>query len=89
MAKFKAGTIVITKSADDKLSRLDVIKAIKRHIDGDFGESEEDSININNENIEKGSGRIMSIYTSSNNIKFWIITESDRSFTTVLLPKDY
>jgi hypothetical protein len=33
--------------------------------------------------------RILSAYLSANGTKFWIITEADRSVTTVLLPEDY
>jgi hypothetical protein len=31
----------------------------------------------------------MSVYQDSKNTKFWIITEADRSVTTVLLPEEY
>jgi hypothetical protein len=33
--------------------------------------------------------RILSAYRASNGVKFWIITESDRHATTVLLPQEY
>ena len=33
--------------------------------------------------------RLLSSYRDRNQIKFWIITEADRSTTTVLLPDDY
>jgi hypothetical protein len=33
--------------------------------------------------------RIRSVYTAANGIRFWIITEADRSASTILLPKDY
>ena len=42
-----------------------------------------------NERALRGGGRLFSAYRSSQDIKFWIITECDRSVTTVLLPKDY
>jgi hypothetical protein len=33
--------------------------------------------------------RLFSVYHDRNNVKFWIITEADRSATTILLPEDY
>jgi len=33
--------------------------------------------------------RILSVYHAANGTKFWLITEADRSVTTVLLPEDY
>ena len=33
--------------------------------------------------------RILSAYNTSQDIRVWVITESDRSSTTVLLPEDY
>jgi len=38
--------------------------------------------------LEKGF-RLLSVYHAANGVKFWIITEADRSATTVLLPEDY
>jgi hypothetical protein len=42
-----------------------------------------------NERALKHEGRLFSAYQSTQNIKFWIITEADGSVTTVLLPEDY
>jgi hypothetical protein len=42
-----------------------------------------------NERAVKHGGRLFSAYISTNQVKFWIITECDRSATTVLLPEDY
>jgi hypothetical protein len=36
-----------------------------------------------------GGFRLLSVYRSSAGEKFWIITEADRSATTVLMPEDY
>ena len=38
--------------------------------------------------LEEGH-RLLSAYTAANGVKFWIITEWDRSATTILLPDDY
>lgn len=42
-----------------------------------------------NDRALQGGGRLFSAYLSSKEIKFWIITEQDRSATTVLLPEEY
>ena len=34
-------------------------------------------------------GRLLSVYHTLNDTKFWIITEADRSATTILLPEEY
>jgi hypothetical protein len=55
---------------------------------GDWGDLCQEDIDENNRALEVGS-RILSAYTSSSKVKFWIITEWDRSVTTVLLPSEY
>jgi len=42
----------------------------------------------NHEAVSKG-GTVASIFTASNGAKFYILTEADRSTTTVLLPEEY
>lgn len=87
-ALFPLGREVVTAHANDVLSNADISAAMERHKHGDWGEvSEEDR--KTNDNAVRDGFRIMSAYTSSNGEKFWIITEADRSYTTVLLPEDY
>jgi hypothetical protein len=59
-----------------------------RHVRGDWGTLDPEDWN-SNERALKGEGRLFSAYLSIQNIKFWIITECDRSVTTILLPEDY
>ena len=55
---------------------------------GDWGElCDEDRVANDQALIQEA--RVMSVYTSSAGVTFWIITEWDRSVTTVLLPEDY
>jgi len=42
-----------------------------------------------NEQALQKSLRLFSVYRADNGTIFWIITEADRSATTVLLPEDY
>lgn len=87
-AKFSLGQLVATTHAASRLSPEDVAVGIGRHASGDWGEVCEDDQASNEEALVEGL-RLMSVYTSSSGITFWIITEWDRSITTVLLPEDY
>ncbi len=82
------GQVVITANARNILTDLDINMALKRHQSGDWGELCDEDKRAN-EDALKNSDRILSVYRSSNGKKFWIITESDRQYTTVLMPEDY
>ena len=84
---FNYGRVVITAEALDVLSLADVYSALKRHINGDWSELSEHDFQKNQSALDDGD-RLLSKYTSGYE-DFWIITESDRSVTTVLLPSDY
>ncbi|MCM1224336.1 MAG: hypothetical protein NC548_58775, partial [Lachnospiraceae bacterium] len=61
---------------------------LARHQSGDWGEVSKSDWMANN-NALKSGGRILSAYTANGGKTFWIITEADRSHTTVLMPDDY
>jgi hypothetical protein len=84
---FKLGRLVITSNADDVLTREDVFIALLRHATCDWGESKDKE--LNDAAVENNNDRILSVYRDSKGTKFWIITEADRSATTILLPDDY
>ena len=85
---FALGQIVITRHAQNVLSNRDLNEALIRHLEGDWGQVRESDRQLNDSAIQDG-GRIMSEYCSGNGVRFWIITEYDRSVTTILLPSDY
>lgn len=87
-AKFKPGRIVTTPNALNHLSYDDIVASLLRHITGDWGDVCEDDRKENEKSLREGR-RLLSVYHGGNRIKFWIITEADRSVTTVLLPEDY
>ena len=87
-SRFSLGQVVITPGANAALDRQDVVTALRRHHSGDFGDMCEEDKAYNQEALETG-GRIMSAYHDRNDTKFWIITEHDRSATTILLPDEY
>ena len=85
--KFPIGELVITANAQAQLEPAAVQQAITRHVAGDWGEVCPDDAELNEEGLKQGD-RLLSVYRSGETV-FWIITESDRSVTTVLMPEDY
>ena len=61
---------------------------LRRHVAGDWGDLDEADRQENEKSLKNGF-RLLSAYRSITGIRFWIITEADRSLTTVLLPEDY
>ena len=87
-AKFDTGVLVFTRGVIFEISEDDAIGAFVRHQNGDWGlVCEEDRLE-NELSLEHGF-RLLSVYESSEGKRFWIITEADRSVTTVLLPEEY
>ena len=86
--RFSLGRIVITRNALDVLSSDDVWEALKRHVNGDWGDVCEGDDELNDDALIS-EGRLLSVYSDRSGTRFWIITEWDRSATTILLPEDY
>lgn len=82
------GQCVITPTAAAVLAQPDVVSALRRHASGDWGQVDADDRRANDDALRFGA-RLLSAYTSASGTKFWVITEADRSVTTVLLPDDY
>ena len=86
--KFPLGDALITPNALSHLTQDDFGHGLARHQSGDWGDVCEDDRRQNELSLEKGL-RLHSVYRARSGIKFWIITEADRSATTVLMPEDY
>jgi hypothetical protein len=86
--KFLFGQTVITPNALSKLTNGDILPALARHVIGDWGELDPEDKQANDKALIEGT-RLLSAYSSSQNLTFWIITEWDRSVTTILMPEDY
>jgi hypothetical protein len=86
--KLKLGQLAITLAALQVLTRRDIRIALVSHMVGDWGEVCEEDRRANDQALIEG-GRLVAVYRSSTGIKFYAITEADRSYTTVLLPEDY
>lgn len=86
---FSTGQVIATQAvvAHLQLHSINANQFIERHSNGDWGNIPPDDIQENIFAIENGL-RIMSSYTIAN-AEIWIITEADRSVTTLLFPSDY
>jgi hypothetical protein len=86
--KFRLGQVVITANAQARLDSNSVHEGLCRHAACDWGDISPDDAAENDAALSKVDGRLMSVYGTGDE-RFWIITEADRSVTTVLLPEDY
>ena len=89
--KFSLGAIVATPGALQALQALheDPADYLVRHVTGDWGELDAHDRRVNEEALRLGH-RLLSAYTlRDGETKIWIITEWDRSATTMLLPNEY
>lgn len=86
-AKFPLGQVVITANAVEHLDTMAVRDALHRHAAGDWGDICPDDVRENEHSLKAGF-RLFSAYGTGQG-RFWIITEADRSVTTVLMPEDY
>lgn len=88
---FQLGRVVATAGVSrwmNSQGNSDFVRtSLSRHSQGDWGELCDEDKALNNEAVKDGS-RILSAY-SHDNEKIWVITESDRSCTTVLFPSEY
>lgn len=87
-ATIKLGAVYTTPGALEKVPKAAIYAALERHKHGDWGCLDPEDRAANNRAVKSG-GRILSAYLAPDGTKFWIITEADRSYTTVMLPTDY
>lgn len=87
--RFPLGTIVTTHGADRLLQRHNhsPLWYLARHQCGDWGHVPPDDAKANEDALLSGA-RILSAFTVEG-YRLWIITEADRSATTLLLPEEY
>jgi hypothetical protein len=89
-ARFHLGQVVATPAALAALEQSGDNPGVllKRHVTGDWGELDEHDRAENERSVGQGF-RILSAYTLASGVRLWIITEADRSSTTLLLPSEY
>jgi hypothetical protein len=87
---FPLGQIVATPGALQALERAEQLPGefLDRHGNGDWGDVPEADKQENDFSVQHGL-HILSAYTTSAGETIWILTEADRSITTLLLPEDY
>jgi len=91
--KFSLGQMVMTRGVNDKIAEDSefskfVLRSMGRHAIGDWGDLGEEDKQANDEALKIGE-RLFSAYEQGDLPKIWIITEYDRSVTTVLFPSEY
>ena len=88
--KFLLGLITATNGALKALeeARQEAMEFLSRHQHGDWGEVDEEDKKENDLSV-LNNFRILSAYTLKTGVKIRIITEADRSYTTILLPEEY
>ena len=87
---FDLGQLVATPGALAALEKSgqSPMAFLTRHVTGDWGDIPEDDRKENQFSLENGF-RLMSSYTTSAGDRVWVITENNRSHTTLLLPDEY
>lgn len=89
-ARLTLGRLFATPAALEvlRVANVSVSDLLARHLNGDWGDVTADDRKQNDLALETGL-RVLSSYALPGNAKIWVITEWDRSVTTVLLPDDY
>ena len=91
VTRFALGQTFITPGAQEALqiAGQTELEFLRRHMSGDWGsELSEEDVQENELSLKKGF-RLLSVYRTDKGQKLWIITEADRSATTLLLPDEY
>lgn len=89
-AKFALGQIVATPGALEAFQQTGESPwtFLARHVSGDWGDLDEEDRRENELSLVHGF-RLLSAYRLTDQTKIWVITEADRSVTTLLLPTEY
>lgn len=93
-SKFRLGSVVATTGVDRKANEDPEFKnfiseSIRRYINRDWGDTCEEDCEWNNAALHHGL-RIIAVYIYPKTKQLiWIVTERDRSVTTVLFPEEY
>ena len=82
------GCLAATPGVLEDIPLSELLAALERHMRRDWGDVCEADWK-ENDNALKNGERLLSSYHAENGTKFWIITEGDRSYTTILLPSEY
>jgi hypothetical protein len=87
-SRFPLGQVVATRGALIAIPSEEIVVALRRHALADWGDVCAEDRAANDSALECGD-RLLSVYGTDGDRQFWIITEWNRSVTTILLPEDY
>jgi hypothetical protein len=89
-ARLALGQTFITPGAQEALDAAGEtpIQFLRRHVSADLGELSAEDVEENELSLREGL-RLLSAYRTAKGQKLWIITEADRSATTILQPSEY
>lgn len=90
-ALFPLGRVVATPGALNALGDAGIYPRtlLRRHQHGDWGDLDASDKSDNEKAVKHGDRRFLSAYVLPTKVKVWIITEYDRSASTILLPEEY
>lgn len=94
LSNFSLGQLVCTNGVNKKIEQDNEFKkfveeSLARYTNSDWGDACNEDVKMNNDAIRNGD-RILAVYTQKNtDVTIWIITECDRSVTTILFPNEY
>jgi len=91
---FDLGKLAVTRGVHEVILQegFSPLGILIRHQSGDWGEICQEDWALNNKSLNpdpEERGRLFSSYTTPGGTRIWIITEWDRSVTTLLLPDEY
>ena len=93
MTTFNLGRLLMTRGVNDQVAEDEafakfVMGSLARHRRGDWGNLSDEDKHENELSLKAGY-RLLSAYEAEGLPKTWIITEADRSATTILFPDEY
>jgi hypothetical protein len=91
---FELGQVLITQGIKEILDKNPILQItldihLESYLACNWGITNKDDRALNDKAVISNNDRIMAVYILDDDIKIWIITEWDRSVTTVLLPEEY
>ena len=86
--RFGLGQPMITRNALSALTHEEVIAALGRHVAGDWGDVDRLGYQANEFGLENHGTLVSAFFSSQAGTRFFVVTDWDRSQTTVLLPGD-
>ena len=90
VTRFALGQTYVTPGAEDALmiAGQTGIEFLRRHMSNDWGDLSGEDVRENDLSLKEGF-LLLSAFRTAQGQKLWIITEADRSATTILLPREY